>query len=879
MKALRRGGYAGFCLCLFMLVSFVAEAWAGDAAHFVGETYPDNSSVAGGTSFTKTWSITNVGTTTWTSSYKLKYVSGSLSTSQADIAISGTVAPGASYTFSVPMKTPAAQSSDKTYREDWKFTNPSGSTINVDYSPTVWALIKVPAAAAGTDSASFTGENYPDNSVVAGGTSFTKTWTIKNTGTTTWTSSYKLKYVSGGGLSVSQADIAISATVAPGASYTFSVPMKAPAAQSSEKTYRDDWKFYNPSGASIIPLWAVIKVPAAPAAGTDAASFVSETYPDNSSVTGGTSFTKTWTIKNTGTNTWTSSYKLKYVSGGLSTSQADIAISGTVAPGASYTFSVPMKAPAAQSSDKTYREDWKFTNPSGSTINIDSTATIWALIKVPAASAPSDDHGNTVSTATPVNLNSSKAGVINYGGDWDVFRIAMASPGLLTVHTTGSTDTYGYLKNSIGEDIKSNDDQSSSNKNFLMSVRMPSGTYYVAVRHYNSTGTGSYTFHADFTPNGKTDDHGNRCAEATSVSSNSNTFGMINYAGDVDYFRISVPYQGMLTISTLGALDSYGRLFDSSCTEIAHDNDAGIAYNFRIAKPVSAGTYYVEVRHDKSTKTGAYVMRTSLSPAPAVPVLISPSNGKDDVSGATFRWNKSTSATSYRIVVSQNSSFSGFDENTLKCDGTCFTAKTSSTKYVKSSFALSGHTYYWHVRANGSGGASGWSSSWQFTTAGIAGHEFPAVNWDSLAYRNNNIFWIAGYAPKRFYLNNISPNLGDAKGNCTWYAHGRLKELGYNAKKLNLMSGNAAKWKSQAVSGGISVSQVPMQGDIAQATANYGIYTKYGHVAVVEKVNSDGTLLISESSYAPNSKTWNFEYRTRTVSRSEFNNYIHVPKP
>jgi hypothetical protein len=41
-----------------------------------------------------------------------------------------------------------------------------------------------------------------------------------------------------------------------------------------------------------------------------------------------------------------------------------------------------MKAPNAQSIAKTYREDWKFYNASGNTINISGSSTVWVLITV-----------------------------------------------------------------------------------------------------------------------------------------------------------------------------------------------------------------------------------------------------------------------------------------------------------------------------------------------------------------------------------------------------------------------------------------------------------------------------------------------------------------
>ena len=133
-----------------------------DRAIFVNENYPDNTKVAGGTSLTKVWTVKNTGTTTWNSSYKLQYVSnsrGRLSTVD-EVSVSGSVLPNALYSFKVPMTTPYVQSSDKTYIEVWKLSNPSGSTVNVSISPTVWAQVVVQAVQLG-DKANFYGGELP----------------------------------------------------------------------------------------------------------------------------------------------------------------------------------------------------------------------------------------------------------------------------------------------------------------------------------------------------------------------------------------------------------------------------------------------------------------------------------------------------------------------------------------------------------------------------------------------------------------------------------------------------------------------------------------------------------------------------------------------
>src|SRR5262249_11272754 len=68
----------------------------------------------------------------------------------------------------------------------------------------------------------------------------------------------------------------------------------------------------------------------------DAASFVSETVPDGTTVSPGQSFTKTWTVRNSGTTTWNSNYKLRWISNaGVSLSaHNDVTINGSVLPGA-----------------------------------------------------------------------------------------------------------------------------------------------------------------------------------------------------------------------------------------------------------------------------------------------------------------------------------------------------------------------------------------------------------------------------------------------------------------------------------------------------------------------------------------------------------------
>jgi len=126
-------------------------------------------------------------------------------------------------------------------------------------------------------------------------------------------------------------------------------------------------------------------------------------------------------------------------------------------------------------------------------------------------------------------------------------------------------------------------------------------------------------------------------------------------------------------------------------------------------------------------------------------------------------------------------------------------------------------------------------------------------------YRQNNIFWNAGYAPAS--TNPPNPKLGLSKGNCTWYASGRAKQWGRNGANVDKLSGNAYDWGNQASRAGLRISNTPERGAIAQWDS--------GHVAIVESVNGDGTITISESSYSSKlGSSIDYLYGSRKIAAS-----------
>jgi hypothetical protein len=138
----------------------------------------------------------------------------------------------------------------------------------------------------------------------------------------------------------------------------------------------------------------------------------------------------------------------------------------------------------------------------------------------------------------------------------------------------------------------------------------PSTTYYYRVRAYNSSGDSgpSNTSSATTPPWDAPDDYGDSCSQATDISLNSSRNGRIDFPGDLDYFRISVPAEGQLRVFSSGSTDTWGGLHSSICTILEEDDDSGEGLNFLIQRDVTLGTYYISVRHLSSSGTGDYIL-------------------------------------------------------------------------------------------------------------------------------------------------------------------------------------------------------------------------------------------------------------------------------
>lgn len=126
---------------------------------------------------------------------------------------------------------------------------------------------------------------------------------------------------------------------------------------------------------------------------------------------------------------------------------------------------------------------------------------------------------------------------------------------------------------------------------------------------------------------------------------------------------------------------------------------------------------------------------------------------------------------------------------------------------------------------------------------------------------------VNGYSP----IAMVAAGNAYAFGNCTSWAYERRVQLGY---PVGSYWGNGATWDSSARAAGYVVDKNPTAGSVFQMPAFVDAYTgAYGHVGIVESVNPDGSIYVSEMNYAGNFNI--VTYRTIPAAQVALYNYIH----
>jgi uncharacterized protein YkwD len=146
---------------------------------------------------------------------------------------------------------------------------------------------------------------------------------------------------------------------------------------------------------------------------TNSASFVTDvTFPDNTEMVGGTTFTKTWRILNTGTCIWASDYTLTHYAEERMSAPASVPLTLTY-PNQTTEISVPLIVPNTIGTHKGY---FVIKNPAGLIMKINSDSRLWLVINVKntvAAVAATPVSGATSAPAAPSGASGNGFATVN----------------------------------------------------------------------------------------------------------------------------------------------------------------------------------------------------------------------------------------------------------------------------------------------------------------------------------------------------------------------------------------------------------------------------------------------------------------------------------
>ncbi|HSM24488.1 MAG TPA: NBR1-Ig-like domain-containing protein [Anaerolineaceae bacterium] len=201
----------------------------------------------------------------------------------------------------------------------------------------------------------------------------------------------------------------------------------------------------------------------------DRAIFVDDiSIPDNTTMSPGSPFTKTWRIQNDGTCTWTTGYSVVFDSGDEMSAPTAVALNNEVPPGQAIDISVNLRAP---SSSDTYRSNFKLKNASGEIFGVGNfDDPFWVIIKVEGP------------TAVPFAVTNASFEMIpgSYTGGCP-FPVTMR--GKITTNAPGKVTYYYQREDGFKSPSMEIDFESAGQKN-IPDFSMPIGT----VAGYSWTG-------------------------------------------------------------------------------------------------------------------------------------------------------------------------------------------------------------------------------------------------------------------------------------------------------------------------------------------------------------------------------------------------------
>lgn len=347
-------------------------------------TIPDNTELAAGAAFVKTWRVRNTGDVAWGEGFTLRFDKGTPMTDQPTQPLP-VCAPGETVEVSLTLTAPADIGR---HFGDWYFYDASGK----QFGEVIYFIIMTQPEGEffGRPNSEWVADlTMPDDTVVPLNAEFDKIWRIRNTGNIPWTDDFQLAFIEGNPMAP-LTEINISATTI-GGTADITIPMVAP--DKLGMVY-GDWRLKTPKGAFFGEIIHIrINAQDVDEEGVNSSTAVDDvTIPDDTEIEAGKKFTKTWLVRNSGTVAWGAGYTFRFIDGNAMTPHTSIPLPAAQ-PGDEVQISVELTAPDEAG---THYCDWKMHDDDG----VPFGDVYWARIKVPKSAEQGSGKGESGSGAT-----------------------------------------------------------------------------------------------------------------------------------------------------------------------------------------------------------------------------------------------------------------------------------------------------------------------------------------------------------------------------------------------------------------------------------------------------------------------------------------------
>jgi len=243
------------------------------------------------------------------------------------------------------------------------------------------------------------------------------------------------------------------------------------------------------------------------------------------------------------------------------------------------------------------------------------------------------EPNETRATAYQINTEETYRALIESSTDKDYYKFNISSPSNVTVTLQNLPKNYDLkVYNSSGTQIGSSTNSGTTNETVNLS-NLAAGTYYAYVYGYGNCYDMEAAYSLKVTTSGiagkKNFEPNEAIATAYPIQMNTIYYASIETSTDKDYYKFTLPYHNMVTITLQDLTKDYDlKLYNSSGVQIGNSSNGGTTSEIIATDYLDPGTYYIYVygyggNYDPNN---CYTLIPKISSMPFDPVGIEETN-------------------------------------------------------------------------------------------------------------------------------------------------------------------------------------------------------------------------------------------------------------